>query len=153
MVDEQQLRENIEKIFEILNTGDFSDASDVMTDDYTYRSTSGEQIQGLDGLEDFWNRYNEAFDDFRFELQDVFLDVDNNKGVVLYLQSGTHTGELQGIEPSNNDMEVLISSIGTFDDDGRLVDVFDVVDTLDLMRQLDALPEGVGQLDETRPGV
>lgn len=71
---------------------------------------------------------------------------------MIYKQSGTHVGELMGIEPSNNRWEQFGYNLVTLDDDERLVDVFD---QLELLYQLDAVPEDLKEISQgltARPG-
>lgn len=155
MADTQQLKENVHRLFEIFNSGDVSDIGEYLSDDFSYRSTSGEEVHGLDEFQHFFSIYNDAFDNLNFEIEEIFLH--GNKGVTIYRQTGTHTGEFMGMEPTNNDTDVLYCSIGTFDDDGKLVDVYDVVDTLDLLNQLEMVPDEVTEqltsgISATRPG-
>ena len=153
MANEQQLRENTERIFELINEGNIESLDEFYTDDFTYRSTAGIEVHGLDNFKQLWSVYNDAFSDLEFVLEEIFIE--GNRGVSLYRMTGKQTGELQGIEASNNDVDVLFCSIGTFDDDGYVVDVYDVSDTFDLMRQLDALPSDVTDFSDvtgTRTG-
>lgn len=140
----EEIKSNIRRMFNILNSQELSSVDELVTEDVTYRATSGEQVQGIEEFKQFANTYYDAFDDLEFDLEELF--VQGNKAMVLYRQRGTHTGELLGIEASNNEMDLLICSIGTFDDDGKFVDVFDIFDTLELMRQLDAIPEELSEL-------
>lgn len=140
---EQQIRDNVQRMFEIFNSDDISGIDEYMTEDTSYRNTSGEVAHGIDEFEQFWSRYNAAFDNLDIDVQEVF--VEGNKAVIVYRQTGTHTGEFLGIEPSNNSMNLTGCNIATFDDDGKLVDVYDVIDTLELLRQLDALPSEVDE--------
>lgn len=146
----EQIRENIPRAFEMFNSGDLSQLNEVFADDVTYRSTSGEEVHGIDEFKELYDSYQDAFDNLSFEIEEMFTE--GNRGVLVYRQKGTHVGELMGIEPSNNDLDILYCSIGTFDDNGLLVDNYDIVDTLELMRQLDALPREVEELSSGMTG-
>ena len=153
MANEQQLKDITERTFELINAGDIDSLNEVYTDDFTYRTTSGIEAHGLDEFKQLWSVYNDAFSDLEFVLEEIFIE--GNRGVSLYRMTGKQTGDFQGIEASNNDVDVLFCSIGTFDDDGNIVDVYDVSDTFDLLRQLDALPSDVsdfGDVTGTRTG-
>ena len=152
MANEQQLKDNTERIFELINDGDIESLDEFYTDDFTYRTTAGIEVHGLEDFKQLWSVYNDAFSDLEFVLEEIFIE--GNRGVSLYRMTGKQTDELQGIEASNNDVDVLFCSIGTFDDDGNVVDIYDVSDTFDLLRQLDALPADVPEFGEfgTRTG-
>lgn len=154
MTDTQQLKKTLRGLMENFSRGDLSNLDQYFADDFSYRSTSGEEIHGIDEIEKFFSVYSNAFSNMEVIPEQIF--VSGNKGVVVYRQKGTHTGEFQGIEPSNNDMDVMGCNIATFDDDGKIVDIYDVIDTLEVMRQLDALPaqlaEFTGEMSPTQRG-
>ena len=141
MVDTQQLEQNARDSFRIFSEGNTDEFDQYLADDFTYRSTSGEEAHGPDGFIEFFRAYDEAFSNLDVTVEEVFAS--GNKAVVLYRQKGTHTGDFYGIDPGNNDMNVLGCNIITFDDDGKMVDAYDVIDTLEVLKQLDALPREV----------
>ena len=143
---------NIRRGMEMMNTGDFTNLDQYVAEDATYRTTLGFKIQGREEFKEFQQLYADAFDNLKAEPQHIF--VEGNTAVVIYKQSGTHVGEFLGIEPSNNQWEQLGCNIITLDDDGKMVDVFDIFDQLELLYQLDAVPQEMKELTEgltTRP--
>lgn len=150
----ENFKNNIRRAMEIMTTGDFSDYDEIMAQDVTYRTTLGLKVQGLEGAKKLRALYADAFEDLKIEPQHIYGE--GNTAVVIYKQSGTHVGEFMGIEPSNNRWEQLGCNIVTLDDDGKLVDIFDIFDQLELLVQLDAVPEAMKDLTEgltaTRPG-
>lgn len=143
----EQIKENIRRLFNIVNTGDYSSLDEVMSDDFTYRATNGDEAHGLDEYLELMNLYAEGMSNIETELQELF--VEGNKCVFLYNVTGTHSGEIFGLEPSNNDIELVTCAFGTCDDDGKLVDVFEVFDNFEFLKQIDALP---GELTEMPTG-
>ena len=139
MVDTGQLEQKARDSFRIFSEGNTDEFSQYLADDFTYRSTSGEEAHGPDGFIQFYRTYDEAFSNMSVTVEEVF-PTGNNKVAVLYRQRGTHSGNLYGLEPSNNDMNVLGCNIITFDDNGKMVDAYDIIDTLEVLKQLDALP-------------
>lgn len=150
---EPQLEQSIRGATQMMNTGDFSSFDDLMANDVTYRSTNGDKVQGLDGLKKLREIYSEAFEDFKIEPQQIYGE--NNRAVVIYQQTGTHVGEFMGVEASHNEWNQLGCNVITFDDDGKIVDVYDIFDNLELLHQLDALPDEMTDYvgTETRPRV
>ncbi len=150
----KNIENNIRQAAKIMTTGDFSSYDQIMAEDATYRTGLGDKFQGLEDLKKLRELYADAFDDFTIEPQHIFGE--GNRAVVIYKQSGTHVGEFMGIEASHNRWEQLGCNIVTLDDDGKLVDVFDIFDNLELLKQLDAVPkemsELVGGVTGTRPG-
>ena len=144
----KNVENNIRRTQEMMNTGDFSDFHEVMTDNVTYRTTLSTKVQGLEGFKKIRSAYADAFENFKLEPQYIYGE--GNTAVVVYKQSGTHVGEFLGIEPSNNRWEQLACAIVTVDDDGKVVDIFDLFDQLETLYQLDALPE---QLKEVAEGM
>ena len=149
----ENIEQNLRNSMDIMNTGDFSDIDKYMTEDVTYRTTLGFKVEGIDEAKEFRSLYADAFDDLKIEPQHIF--VEGNKAVVIYKQSGTHVGEFMGIEPTNSRWEQLGCNIITLDDEGKIVDIFDIFDQLELLYQLDAVPQEMKELTEgltTRPG-
>lgn len=138
MVDTQQLEQKARDSFRIFSEGNTDKFGEYLADDFTYRSTSGEEAHGLEEFIDFQRTYAEAFSDLEVTVEDVF--VSGNKAAVLYWQKGTHSNTFYNIDPSNNEMNVLGCNIITFDDNGKMVDAYDIIDTLEVLKQLDALP-------------
>lgn len=133
----QENKDISRRVFNVLNSGNFEPLNDLLADDWVYRSTAGEEFHGVEGAKEIVSQYREAFSDAEFDLQEMYAE--GNKVVALYRQRGTHTGEIMGIEPQNKEMDILICSIGTFED-GRLVETFEIFDTLELLQQLGAVP-------------
>lgn len=153
MVERQQIEATTRNVFSYLSKAKFSELPNLLADDFTYRSSSGADIQGYKKFRRFWSQFTEAFADLELEIQQLFPREDINQLAVLYRQTGTHVGQFQGIEPSEKELNLLQCAILTFDDDAKLLDLYDVVDVLAMYDQLDALPESVSRIDfsGTRP--
>lgn len=136
----EENKTTIRRLFNVINSNELSALDELVDENFEYKATSGEEYTGLDGFKDLVSAYHEAFDDFEVNIEEMIIDGD--KCLMLYSQRGRHTGELLGIPASNNEMELWIASKGTFKN-GKLVEVFDIFDTLELLGQLDALPEEV----------
>ncbi len=149
----QNIENNIRRVADMMNTGDFTGLQELVAEDATYRTTLGFKTQGHEEFKQLRSLYADGFDNFKLEPLHIFTE--GNTAVVIYKQTGTHTGEFMGIEPTNNKWDQLGCNIITLDDDGKLVDIFDLFDQLELLVQLDAVPQEMKELTEglsTRPG-
>ncbi len=131
-------KEILKNLADILSSGDMSKVNEVLDDNFSYRSTAGEEIHGPEAMMDFFGMYEEAFSDFNTEWQDMVAEGDTV--YFQYRQTGTHSGEFWGIPASNNKMDILVTSRAKLKN-GKLVEVYDSFDTMELLKQLDALPE------------
>ncbi len=136
-------KEVVRRMMNIINSGDLSNVGEMLDDSYVYRSSAGEEYRGVDGAKSLVNDYRQAFDNFELSLEELVAEGD--KVFMLYRQTGTHTGDLMGLEATNQDMDLLISGLITFKN-GKMVEQFDTFDTLELMKQLGVVSE------EVRPG-
>lgn len=98
---------------------------------------TGDQI-GRDGLRELVLGYRNAFPDLRITIEDQVAEGDCV--VTRWTATGTHKGELMGIEATGK--QATVSGM-TFDRiaDGMLVESWNNWDTLGLLRQLGAVPE------------
>lgn len=134
----KDIKTTVRRLFNVINNRDLSRLGEFVADDFTYRATSGEEADGIDEMREFITEYYDAFSDFELSLEDVF--VEGNRAAILYRQTGRLTGKLFGVEPNDNQMDVLVSEFATFNDENKVTDVFDIFDTLEILRQLGAVP-------------
>lgn len=136
-------KETIRRFANIVNSGEFASLGEICDDNFVYRSSAGEEFYGVDGIEQLLSTYHEAFTDFEVTPEELIAE--GNKVFGTYRQTGTHTGNLMGIEASNNEIDIQVASLCTFEN-GKLVEEYDIYDTLDFLKQLGAVSEDV------RPG-
>ncbi len=86
----------------------------------------------------FTEMYRNAFPDIQMSVEDVIAEGD--KVVARWTVCATHQGELMGIPPSGNRMEVTGISIGRIEG-GKFVETWSNYDTLGMMQQIGAIPE------------
>ena len=134
----EESKDLIHRVFSLAGSGDLSEFETLLDDNFTYRSTVGEEVHGRDAMIDFVTMFNEAFSNFRVEPQDLVAEGDTV--YFTYRQTGTHTGEYWGIAPSNEEMDILITARVKVRN-GKLVEQFDNYNALELLRQLNAFPE------------
>jgi len=81
-------------------------------------------------------RFMRAFSNLKLEVQDMVGEED--KVVASWMISGVHTGEYNGIAPTNK--KVLVEGISIHQiADGKIMDSYSVWDTLGLMRKIGAI--------------
>ena len=81
-------------------------------------------------------RFMRAFSNLKFEVQDMVCEGD--KVVASWMISGVHTGEYNGVAPTNKKISVEGISIHQIAD-GKIMDSYSVWDTLGLMKMIGAI--------------
>jgi steroid delta-isomerase-like uncharacterized protein len=79
------------------------------------------------------SRFLRAFSNLKFEVQDMVSEKD--KVVASWVISGVHTGEYNGLEPTNRKISVEGISIHQIAD-GKIMDTYSVWDTLGLLKKV-----------------
>lgn len=92
---------------------------------------------GRDGVRTLFSMFHDAFPDFRAEILDQVAEGD--RVVTRKAFHGTHQATLFGIPATGNVVRIELIDIVRMRD-GRIVEHWNVVDQLGLMRQLGALP-------------
>lgn len=91
--------------------------------------------------------YRSAFPDLSFEVHET--PSDGKWAAVRWTSSGTHEGELMGIEPTEQEVSVEGIELDRVED-GQLVESRVAWDALGLLRQVGAIPEPPAQRTEGR---
>lgn len=133
-------KETIRRLTNKVNSGDLSGLEELCSNDFVYRSSAGEEYHGIDGFKELVNTYRSAISDFEISLEEIVAEGD--KVFDHYRVTGTHTGELMGIPGSNNEVNLLISSLTSFKN-GKMVEQFDNYDLLTFLKQLGAVSQEV----------
>lgn len=119
---------------EIWNQGDES-----AIDKFISVNTVGNDPQFGTGRESFrkkWREWQRAFPDINFRIDDVI--VEGNKVVTRWHLTGTQSGPLEGMPPSNKKVAVDGVSIDEIKN-GQLISGFDAWDSLNFRKQLGLL--------------
>ena len=106
----------------------------------------GGELRGPENFKSQWvSMFRTAFPDLRLSVEDQVAE--GEKVVTRYTGRGTHQGELMGIPPTNNQVEVsgiIISHVS----DGKIEEEWNIFDALGMMQQLGVVPppgQGAGQ--------
>ena len=130
----------IRRMYDLISTGDVEGFGDVLADDFVEH----EELPGLEpgkrGVMAFFRMYIAAFPDLRMSAEDVIASGD--KVVARARATGTHRGEFMGMPPTGKHVDVQLIDIIRFGDDGLAHEHWGVFDSMAMMQQLGAIPEG-----------
>jgi len=128
------------RMYDLLNAGDVDGFAELLADDFV----DHEELPGLaptkEGVKAFFRMYTAAFPDLRMVVEDV---VTNGEKVVARVRAtGTHRGELMGMPATGKAVDVPLIDIIRFGNDGLAAEHWGVFDTMAMMQQLGAVPDG-----------
>jgi steroid delta-isomerase-like uncharacterized protein len=129
--------ENKEKVRRFLqeafNEGNLGVADEIFATDYVLHDpTTPEEISGPEGIKQFVQMYRSAFPDTHITVEDQIAEGD--EVVTRWRGRGTHQGELFGIPPSGNQVEITGITISRFEG-GKIAEAWTNSDTLGLIAQ------------------
>lgn len=100
---------------QVLNGQNYDDLGDYLAEDWMLHDTQYEHRYGADGYHDWVNWYHELMpDDFEYSVQG--RETIDNMQVVIWIISGTHTGEVDGIPATGNPIRIQGVFLHHFDD-------------------------------------
>ena len=124
---------------EVLNTGDWSNAGEILTEDVVMHHPSApEPIQGRDAVQGFLGQFRAGMPDLTLGVDDVAGDAD--RVAARWHAHGTHTMEMFGIPPTNNEISIHGVSFFRFED-GRIAEDWVEENTLSVLQQLGVIPQ------------
>lgn len=128
----------MEQAVEAFNRGDEA-YFDLYTNDVTFHGLPGTAgAVDKQGTIDFYRAFWSAFPDARVEPIDM-IGTDDLVAVRLRVK-GTHRGELMGVAPSGNQVDVEEITIFKLDSEGRCVERWVRLDELGFLQQIGAMP-------------
>jgi steroid delta-isomerase-like uncharacterized protein len=98
---------------------------------------SGMPPMDWNGTKQFYAAAWSAFPDLHHDILDIVAEGD--KVAVRYNIIGTHKGELQGIPPTGKEVSFSAMDFITLSD-GKVAEEWEIADTMELMRQIGAIP-------------
>ena len=125
--------------FEEASKGNFGALSQIVTPDYVLHP---EEVRGPDGLQAMVEQYRSALSGLRVRIDQQFTEGDYV--ATRYTINGTHDGDLMGTPPTGRDVEFTGLTISRCEN-GRIVEEWEITDTISLLGQVGALPEPVPQ--------
>jgi len=127
------------RFFEIWEAGDLDALGEVVapeSQDHDPYNPYGQE--GLEGVKKTIAMYREAFPDTHFEIEDQIAAGD--KVATRWTATGTHEGELMGMQPTGNKATISGITLDRFEE-GKIVEGWTNWDTLKLMHTIGAVPE------------
>ena len=125
-------------IEEILNTGDWSRADEILAPEIVMHHPSApEPIRGRNAVQGFLAQFRAGMPDLALGVDDVAGDTD--RVAVRWHAHGTHTQEMFGIPPTNNGIDIHGISFFRFED-GRIAEDWVEENTLSVLQQLGVVP-------------
>jgi steroid delta-isomerase-like uncharacterized protein len=128
------------RIYDVINGGDIDALGDLLADDFVEH----EELPGLEpskeGVLGLFRMYLAAFPDLRMDPEDVLPSGD--KVVARVRATGTNRGAFLGMPATGEAVDVQLIDIIRFEDDGLAHEHWGVFDTMTLMQQLGAVPDG-----------
>jgi steroid delta-isomerase-like uncharacterized protein len=123
---------------ELWNARHLSLADELFSADHTYHDPSIPWAgPGPEGMKQVVSTYHQAFPDARMNIDDQFVAED--RVVTRWTAQGTHTADLQGIAPTGKQIHVegiWIHRLAS----GKIVESWDVWDTVGMLQQLGVVP-------------
>jgi predicted ester cyclase len=120
-------------IEEVPNQGNL-EAVDEIFDRYLAHQPDGSTLERTpEDVKRFQTEFREAFHNMSLSIDDQIAEGD--KVMTRVTLRGTHLGELRGIAPTGKEIEIKGVSIFRFSSEGKVVESWDALDQLSLMRQ------------------
>lgn len=128
----------VRRNLELWNKRDITAAGETYALDYIYHGPGGQELRGREGIKGLWKVILDAFPDLIATAEDVIAEGD--KVASRWTIRGTHTGEFQGIAPTNQKITLPIIEMFRVDN-GVLAEAWDMYDQLSFLQQLEADPK------------
>ncbi len=124
---------------EIFNQGNLDLVDEIYASNYLeHDPTNPEHRRGVEGAREFYSMYRSAFPDTQITIEDQLAEGDMVS--TRWTARGTHQGELMGVPPSGNRVEVMGVTISRIEG-GKIVEEWDIYDALGMMQAIGAVPE------------
>jgi steroid delta-isomerase-like uncharacterized protein len=125
---------------EIWNLGELDACFQVFSADY-FGHLPMMDVHGPEEFRKLVRAYRSAYPDVHLTVEDIFGVGD--KMAVRWTSRGTHLGEMMGVPPSGNKIEIMGISLFRVQD-GKVVEEWEGFDTLTMMQQIGAIPSVSG---------
>jgi steroid delta-isomerase-like uncharacterized protein len=123
---------------ELFDRGNLEVADELFAPNFVHHDpVSGEDWRGPESVKQYAAMMRAAFPDLYYIVEDQIAEGD--KVATRYRAGGTHQGELMGIAPTGNRIEITGISITRINDNGKIEEIWENSDTLGMMQQLGAI--------------
>ena len=131
------VRREVEELYN--PAGDLDAVEEIFAPDYVLHDPSlPEEGRGPEAARQLATAFRSAFPDLHTTFDEAVAEGD--KVAYRWTASGTHEGELMGIPPTGNRMEITGTAIARISG-GRIEEGWQNFDALGMMRQLGVIPE------------
>ena len=120
--------------FENASQGNFDALDELVAPDYVLHP---EEVRGADGLKEMVEGYRNALSGLRVTIDQQFTEGDYV--ATRFTVRGTHDGDLMGAPATGRDVAFTGITISRCEE-GRIVEEWEITDTVGLLRQIGALP-------------
>lgn len=142
--NKELVRRMIEEGF---NQNDLDVVDEIVAEDCVlHEAGQPEPLRGPDEVKEFLRMYRNAFSDAHIEIDELLADGD--MVVTRWTATGTHDGDLMGIEPTGADVTVMGMEMHRVED-GKLVEGWELFDALGMLQQLGAIPSDLSSATPT----
>ena len=130
--------DTIRRLFdEIINRGNLDAADELMTEDFVDHGPMG-VTHGVEAFKEMVGMWRTAVPDVHCAVEEAFSSGDMVAWNVR--TTGTHTGEMMGIPPTGNRIELLSPNVGRVRD-GRVAEHWADQSMFQFLQQIGAIPE------------
>lgn len=124
---------------DIFNEGNLDLVDEIFALDFVgHDPAMPEDVRGVEGAREFYSAYRSAFPDAEITIEAQLAEGD--MVATRWTGRGTHQGELMGVQPSGNRVEVMGNTISRIEG-GKIVEEWDIYDALGMMQAIGAVPE------------
>ena len=124
---------------EVVNAGNLDLIDELVAEDVVDHEEIPGMASGREGVKQFFGMAIEAFDGFRMDVEDLMAEGD--KCTARVTMRGTHVGEFMGVPASGKEIEVPVIDIIRVNG-GKMTEHWGVLDSMALMQQIGAVPDG-----------
>lgn len=145
--DPEQIKNGIMKVYDIFNSYSYEKLGDYVDDNFVEHSPDPGQKQGLSGLKEEFENIHKGFPDYKLTVNDIIVSQNGDKASVLLTFTGTNSGEMMGMKPTNKSVNVQGIDYLYFKN-GKATEHWGYMDSNKMMQQLGMMPS---PQDNTNP--
>jgi len=137
--DPDKLKSDIMKVYDIFNSYSYDKLGEYIDDNFIEHSPDPGQKQGLSGLKEEFESLHKGFPDYKMTVNDIIINSTGDKAAVLFTWTGTNSGEMMGMKPTNKPVNVQGIDYLYFKN-GKATEHWGYMDTNMMMQQLGLMP-------------
>jgi steroid delta-isomerase-like uncharacterized protein len=130
----------IRRFYKLINAGDIEKFGELLAEDFVEHEVTPGLDPTKEGVMAFLRMNQAVFPDMRMDAEDVFVSGD--KVTARVRLTGTHQGPFMGMPATGKRVDIQLIDIMRMGDDGLAHEHWGVMDTLAMMQQLGAVPDG-----------